>query len=643
MKTSSKALILFYLLLIFLLPQIAKAELSFDLDPRLPCDADDPDTDDDDFIDICDIEGLYLIRNGLDGKYELRRSLDFHSPLSYRDNDFIYNWPPIDLFKGEFNGNGHTISNLQIDLDEDSNISANYVGLFRQIHSKAKISNVGLLNIDIVGRQQVGGLAGSNGGRISNSYVINTNAYRIEAERYVGGLVGENAGSIVNSYAIAYRIEAERYVGGLVGENAGSIVNSYAIGNVTGSGGDGAVGRSDGAVGGLVGSNDSGGTISNSRTTSTVVGGEDVGGLVGYNNGRITGSHAIGSVKEIQSGGIDLGGLVGWNYVNGTIDDSYAIVVIEGSRFVGGLVGDNAGKVINSHAESRVKGSRFVGGLVGDNAGKVINSHAESRVIGSSEDVGGLVGRNKQGVIRNSYATGDVMGKPDDLGGLVGENNDGEISNSYATGDAISTNRNYIVGGLVGRNTSGMIVNTYAIANVTGGTDGEVTGTAAAGGLVAYILGGTIKNSYAIGNVTGSGNGAVGALVGLNSKGNIIRSYAGSEIPLVGLDQGVDEGSQNENIVDSFISEIRGLRLPTKVGTTETEVYYEWSENDWSFGSKHQYPVLKYAIGSADDPACGALPLPVCGTFLSGQQANLNRLFVYTHIRVLLEGALQQD
>ena len=369
-------------------------------------------------------------------------------------------------------------------------------------------------------------------------------------------------------------------------------------------------------VGGLVGFNYSEGTISNSRTTSTVVGSEDVGGLVGYNNGRITGSHAIGSVKEKQSGDIDLGGLVGWNYVNGTIDDSYAIVVIEGPRFVGGLVGENEGKVINSHAKGEVSGSW--------------------------QDVGGLVGRNRQGVIRNSYATGDVMGKPDDLGGLVGENFYGEISNSYATGDVISTNRNYIVGGLVGRNTSGMIVNTYAIANVTGGTDGEVTGTAAAGGLVAYLLGGTIKNSYVIGNVTGSGNGAVGALVGLNSEGNIIRSYAGSEIPLVGFDQDVDEGSQNENIVGSFISEIRGLQLPTEGGTTETEVYYEWSENDWHFGSKHQYPLLRYAVGSADDPACGAPPLPACGTFLSGQ-ANLNRLFIYTHIRVLLEGALQQD
>ena len=611
MKTFNKALILFYLLLIFLLPQIAKAQLSLDLPPLSPCSASDTDTDDDGFIDICDIEGLYSIRDGPNGKYELRRSLDFDNPNSYRDsdNDFIYNWLPIDPFNGEFNGNGHTISNLQIDPDEDIEISEDYVGLFEEIDSEAKISSVGLLNIDIVGGQRVGGLAGSNGGRISNSYVVNTNnEYRIEAEEYVGGLVGENEGSIVNSYTIT-AVRGNLYVGGLVGFNYSE------------------------------------GTISNSRTTSTVVGSEDVGGLVGYNNGRITGSHAIGSVKEIQSGDIDLGGLVGWNYVNGTIDDSYAIVVIEGSRFVGGLVGDNAGKVINSHAKGEVSGSwQDVGGLVGRNRRGIIrNSYATGDVMGMPDDLGGLVGENFYGEISNSYATGDVMGKPDDLGGLVGENFYGEISNSYATGDAISTNTNYIVGGLVGRNTSGMIVNTYAIANVTGGTDGEVTGTAAAGGLVAYLLGGTIKNSYAIGNVTGSGNGAVGALVGLNSEGNIIRSYAGSEIPLVGFDQDVDEGSQNENIVGSFISEIRGLQLPTEGGTTETEVYYEWSENDWHFGSKRQYPRLRYAVGSADDPACGALPLPACGTFLSGQQANLNRLFIYTHIRVLLEGALQQD
>ena len=166
MKTFNKALILFYLLLIFLLPQIAKAQLSLDLDPLSPCSADDSDTDDDGFIDICDIEGLYSIRDGLDDKYELRQSLDFHN------DGFIYYWPPIYLFNGEFNGNGHTISNLQIDPDEDIEISdenieisANDVGLFGQIGNEAKISNVGLLNIDIVGGgQRVGGLAAATAG-----------------------------------------------------------------------------------------------------------------------------------------------------------------------------------------------------------------------------------------------------------------------------------------------------------------------------------------------------------------------------------------------------------------------------------------------------------------------------------------------
>ena len=294
MKIFSRVLVFFCLLLICVFLQISEIQAQ-PLSPPLPCSLEDLDTDDDGLTDICDIEGLELIRDNPDGLYELRRSLDFNDPSSYRDPDseFIFEWPPIYILRGEFNGGGHTISNLPIDTDED------YVGLFSEVGSSAIIRDLGLLNINIIVEdlRWVGGLAGSNGGEISNSYVINSDGFRIEADQYVGGLVGENAGSIVNSHTTV-EVHGNEYVGGVVGFN-------YA-----------------------------GGSIRNSSATSiVVVGASETGGLVGQNEGNIIGSYADGSVNKTSGDGINsvfLGGLVGWNGSAATIRNSYAVGTIAG-------------------------------------------------------------------------------------------------------------------------------------------------------------------------------------------------------------------------------------------------------------------------------------------------------------------------
>ena len=105
----------------------------------------------------------------------------------------------------------------------------------------------------------------------------------------------------------------------------------------------------------------------------------------------------------------------------------------------------SGGTISNSYATGSVEGSSYVGGLVGDNHGTIEKSSARGVVTGSGNDIGGLVGYNK-GTIENTYATGDVTGSGDNVGGLVGDNYD-TITNSYARGRV--TGSNY-VGGLVG-------------------------------------------------------------------------------------------------------------------------------------------------------------------------------------------------
>ena len=271
----------------------------------------DVDIDNDGLIEIDNIEDLNAIRYQLDGTgyrkegtvpkittgcpstgckgYELTKSLSFAE-----DSD----WSPIALFSGIFEGNGYTISKLRINKPNASNL-----GFFSSITSGAKINNVGLLDIDIQGDSRVGGLVGSNYGRITNSYAMGA----VTGDWRVGGLVGSNYGRITNSYAMG-AVTGDWRVGGLVGDNGGRITNSYVTGAVTGTGDD---------VGGLVGSN--GGSITNSYATGAVTGNSRVGGLVGWNWRDITNSYATGAV----TGNEDVGGLVGWNSSDGRVTASY--------------------------------------------------------------------------------------------------------------------------------------------------------------------------------------------------------------------------------------------------------------------------------------------------------------------------------
>ena len=388
----------------------------------------DVDRDDDGLIEIDDLETLNAIGIQLDGSqlqlsgeaptsigcasggcngYELTRDLDFDDDASYSStaNKIMWTtgvgWSPIgyssSAFTGKFEGNGFTISNLKIDRPSDDP-GNDYIGLFGSVGQAAEITNVGLLDVNIIGNENVGGLVGwNNGGTITNSYATGSVA---GSGNSVGGLVGDNRGTITNSYATS-AVRGTFYVGGLVGFNSGTITNSYATGSVAGSGN---------SVGGLVGFDS--GTITNSYATGAVSGAAYVGGLVGWNQGTIMNSYATGSV----SGADGIGGLVGLNL--SIITNSYAIGSVSGSsNNIGGLVGDNRGTITNSYATGSVSGAGGIGGLVGLNLSIITNSYAIGSVSGSSNNIGGLVGDNR-GTITNSYWDRNTSGRPTSAGGM---------------------------------------------------------------------------------------------------------------------------------------------------------------------------------------------------------------------------------
>ena len=112
-----------------------------------------------------------------------------------------------------------------------------------------------------------------------------------------------------------------------------------------------------------------------------------------------------------------------------------------------------------------------LGGLVGKQGdARILASFANARIItNNNTNTGGLVGlqNNSNARIVASYSNGlmQVTGGGGNLGGLVGRQSDGIILASYANNSIQSVTGN--IGKLVGR-VSGMIVESYGLSSITG-------------------------------------------------------------------------------------------------------------------------------------------------------------------------------
>ncbi|RXJ88834.1 filamentous hemagglutinin [Arcobacter sp. CECT 8983] len=203
---------------------------------------------------INNINQLQWMNTALKGKYELGSNIDASDTRNWNSDGSggYYGFKQIGFssqFFGNFDGKGYVIDGLYINRG-----SENEVGLFSYGVGGSIISNVGLTNVDITGKDYVGGLVGNNNPTIRNSYVTGS----VSGNRYVGGLVGYFSGTITNSYT-AVTVNGNDSVGGLVGYldgiSGGNITNSYATGAVSGNTDTG------GLVGGIF---DTGYSISNS-------------------------------------------------------------------------------------------------------------------------------------------------------------------------------------------------------------------------------------------------------------------------------------------------------------------------------------------------------------------------------------------
>ena len=382
-------------------------------------------------------------------------------------------------FKGVFDGNGHTISNLSYvvtgneELYDDVLIMR--IGLFRLIDEpNAVIKDLRLVNPDIRPAStcqkwvwNVGALAGSvSSGSISSCSI---EGGQVQAERMVGGLVGSNSGTITDCYTTCTvgpaeqrslppldgKFERRESFGGLAGFNYGEISNCHATGKVTGE--------------------------------------QNVGGLVGETSGIMISSWSGSDV----SGDAVIGGLVGNNTMTSKLSHCYATGHVSGRNIIGGLVGTcrSEASIDNCYATGSVSAEENGGGLLGSNDGTLSECYSTAFVFIEANNAGGLIGDNS-GTIRMSCAHGHVSGKKY-IGGLVGFNRKEEgafnydpvVTDSYARG---SVHGEDFVGGLIGQNQGGTVLRCYSTAKVTGATAGSWIG-----GLVSVNIGDIpVENSF---------------------------------------------------------------------------------------------------------------------------------------------------
>lgn len=202
------------------------------------------------------------------------------------------NFKPIgsinEPFTGVFDGNGYTIKNLNISLNQDD------VGFFSSTEN-AKISNLALDNATVVAKSEVGGLVGhAKHTNITNCFLKGV----VSGEVGVGGLVGIGECNQITGAEISGEIktilkskannlfeevpteQASSYFGGITAIDEGSVINSsYSNAKIT----------AESDIGGIVGSTSSyiPTKINDSYFEGQLIGKQNIGAIIGNGENAI--------------------------------------------------------------------------------------------------------------------------------------------------------------------------------------------------------------------------------------------------------------------------------------------------------------------------------------------------------------------
>lgn len=297
---------------------------------------------------ICDVNDLALVASDaffLDKALYLAKDIDMSSYNAGGGAEFSIGDSCTGggcvHFSGQFSGNfktishfqrtnglglfgiieGGTVQNLILSQSTQSDLSANSSGgaLASSLISGAIVNNVSILNSNITGTADVGGLVGT---ATDSSIVHSTASGTVSSNHSAGGLV-----AIMSS----------------TGAVASSIVTSYTSNTVIVSSSGGST---TAYAGGLVAMSDSRITITDCYSTASVTSDYVAGGIIGLLNGSIERAYATGAVTADQIAG----GLFGSSNPTGpnSVRSAFASNTVSSTGTSGGIGGECASLVADA-------------------------------------------------------------------------------------------------------------------------------------------------------------------------------------------------------------------------------------------------------------------------------------------------------
>ena len=273
-------------------------------------------------------------------------------------------------FRGNFNGKGHTISNIYINAAEDDEKAK---GLFGYAYD----AYIG--NLTITGK-------------------INSNWH-------TGGMIGEALGSTIENCQNKVDIIGYNMVGGIAGTSAKKIEKCKNYGTLEITGND----YGYGGVGGIIG-------VSSGEET-------EINNCINY--GKITGLHNSGGILATARCDVTIRDCknLGMISISGNNKVVGGIVAWKNNKTL---------EIINSENKGNIKGTRECGGIIGSASGASRDSILDTYIyncyntgkIQTDNIAGGIIGQ--QGTtaaqnhvyINNSYNLGKTVGKQ--IGNIIG-------------------------------------------------------------------------------------------------------------------------------------------------------------------------------------------------------------------------------
>ena len=222
----------------------------------------------------------------------------------------------VPVFGGIFDGEGHTISGLE--LNEEGSCK----GLFRYVQQGAEVKDLNVTgDVNVTGGwETTGGIVGENKGTIARCTFEGT----VEGSQNVGGIAGVNevTGQIIGC-SVSGEISGEHVTGGIVGKNSGSLIRCISTADVNAS-----VENVTPELSGL--------ELEDIAASENFTACTDTGGIAGYSAGFIQHCISRGDIGYPHTG-YNVGGIVGRQ--NGYIVNCTNHGTVQGRKEVGGIVG----------------------------------------------------------------------------------------------------------------------------------------------------------------------------------------------------------------------------------------------------------------------------------------------------------------